>query len=431
MEGRSLRRIAGLLAARLPEAGLERVADPRRGRSKWALAGLLRGVLVGLMAGCRSLREVEVLAGEVSPAVRRRLKLPGRLADTTLRDVLCRLPWQDVRACLHRGVRAAARRGALGPQRGLPWGVVSLDGKVTALPVWDDAYVQKHQPEVGAPYGLVRTVTATLVSAAGRPCIDVTPVPAATNEMGHFQTAFGEVLQRHGSLFKVVTYDAGALSEENARRVVEAGKHYLFSLKGSQRTQVKLAAELLSFEAVVAQTQDVLDNRTCVTRRLKLLRCQQSWAYGEGKGPAESVWQHARTFLCVESFTEKDGVVEALESRLYVTSLPDGALTPEGWLRLVRLHWGVETTHQALDVAFQEDARPWIVADGTGCLAVLVLRRLAYTLLTLFRSVTSRSDAARALRWGDLLRRVWVALVAAGNEHLQRLRPRRLDTVRG
>ena len=52
MEGRSLRRIAGLLKARMPEAGLELVSDPRRGRSKWSLDALLRAVLVGLMAGC-------------------------------------------------------------------------------------------------------------------------------------------------------------------------------------------------------------------------------------------------------------------------------------------------------------------------------------------------------------------------------------------
>jgi hypothetical protein len=90
----------------------------------------------------------------------------------------------------------------------------------------------------------------------------------------------------------------------------------------------------------------------------------------------------------------------------------------------------VESNHHTLDTAFAEDERPWIVADGTGALAVLLLRRMAYTLLALFRSVTSRSASARGMRWKELLRRVWVALVAATEVHLEDLRPRRAIAVR-
>ncbi len=38
---------------------------------------------------------------------------------------------------------------------------------------------------------------------------------------------------------------------------------------------------------------------------------------------------------------------------------------------VVRLHWGVELTHQTLDVAFEEDARPWIRDNPRGLCAVL------------------------------------------------------------
>jgi hypothetical protein len=66
---------------------------------------------------------------------------------------------------------------------GLPIGVVALDGKVTALPCIHQRFIQVKRTESGMPYGLVRTVTAALVSAPGRPCIDAIPIPAATNEM--------------------------------------------------------------------------------------------------------------------------------------------------------------------------------------------------------------------------------------------------------
>jgi hypothetical protein len=107
-----------------------------------------------------------------------------------------------------------------------------------------------------------------------------------------------------------------------------------------------------------------------------------------------------------------------------VTSLLTEKLTPAQWLLLVRSHWGVETTHQVLDTAFAEDERPWIVASGRGLLNVLVLRRIAYTLLTLFRSVTQRSDEKRAMRWGNLLSWVRTTLVAATLATLEALRAR-------
>jgi hypothetical protein len=265
--------MAGFLAARLPDVGLGRVSDPRGGPVKWKLASLVTACLVGLMAGCKSLREVELFSEMLSPAVRRKLRLGGRLPDTTLRDLLCQLSLEELRGCLHRTVKAAQRRKALVPM-GLPFGVLAMDGKATAVPYWDSQYVQKHQPEVGLPFGLARTVTCTLV-------------------------------------------------------------------------------------------------------------------------------------------------------RMYVTSLREEQLSPAQWLLLIRSHWGVESNHHTLDTAFKEDDHPWIVADGQGLMNVLLLRRIAYTLLALFRAVTLRSDDNRAMRWGDLLRWVYATLIAATEEQFHDLRPRK------
>jgi hypothetical protein len=88
---------------------------------------------------------------------------------------------------------------------------------------------------------------------------------------------------------------------------------------------------------------------------------------------------------------------------------------------------GVENqNHHTLDAAFAEDDRPWIEADPDGMLAVLVLRRIACTLLALFRARTLRSDDPRATRWLVLLRWARDALVALSAQHIQDLRPREL-----
>jgi hypothetical protein len=398
MKERCLRRMAGLLATRLPELALEAVPDPRAREGRWTLPQILRATLIGLMAGCKSLWETEDLTDRLSTPMRRLLRLPRRLADTTMRDALCRPKLlAGLRAALHRAVRAAWRRKALVPV-GLPFGVLALDGKVTAVPSINGEFAQTQHPEQGLPYGLIRTVTCALVSAAGRPCIDAIPIPAHTNEMGHFQVAFASVVRTYGQLFQMVTYDAGALSEANGKAVVDAAKDYLFTLKNEHWTMRKLATELLAAQEAVARTVDVLDNQTTVTRTLKLLAVDPSWSYDQSKGPEESVWRHARAFLSVESVTLHEGVVVENEVRLFVSSRAPERLSPRQWLYVVRAHWGVENeNHHTFDTAFAEDDRPWIEADEDGMLAVLILRRIAYTLLALFRE-TRRSDEHRGMR---------------------------------
>jgi len=413
--------MVGLLKARLPELGLDAVADPRAREGRWSLAQILRATLVGLMAGCKGLSEAEQLTAGLSVAAQRQLGLPRRLADTTARDALCQVSLDELRSVLHRTVHAAWRRKALEPV-GLPVSVLALDGKVTALPCFNQPFVQTQHPEVGSPYGLVRTMTAALVSAPGRPCIDAIPIPASTNEVGHFQAAFKSLVETYDSLFDVVSYDAGGFSRANADAVATAGKDYLFALKDEHRTMCRLADELLASEPVLDRTEDMLDSATTVVRSLRLLRADPSWSYGDRKGPAQSLWPHAKAFLLVEYVKLQHGSVIERYDRMYVSSLDPKRLTTPQWLLLVRSHWGVENqNHHTLDTAFAEDDRPWIEADANGMLAVLLLRRVAYTLLALFRAVTLRSDEHRAMRWKSLLTWVRDALVAAAPEHMMNL----------
>ena len=96
------------------------------------------------------------------------------------------------------------------------------------------------------------------------------------------------------------------------------------------------------------------------------------------------------------------------------------------WLLVVRRLWGVETSHQILDMAFAEDAHPWIEQNPRATAVVMVLRRIAYTLLTLFRSVTLRSDEQRTRPWRELMRDILLAAVTATAEQLRSLRRHRL-----
>ncbi len=411
-----------MLKARLPDVGFDQVVDPRdrRGR-RWELQTLLVGAMAGLVAGAQSLAQAEDLTAKMSVAVRRMLGIDRRIPDTTLRSTLCELGPDPLRPCLHRAVKVAHRRKALAPV-GLPFGVLVMDGKTIALPSCDDHYAQRQSQTEGSHLlGMLRTVTCCLVSASAQPCVDAIPIPASTNEMRQFQPALAQVMRAYGSLdlFRLISYDAGACCYENALAVRGYGQHYLFGLKENQPTLLREAERLLGglgSERALASSEDPLGGGSIVVRR----------AYMTHEMEGFGCWDHLRTVIRAESETlDASGRRAKHENRYFVSSLPAARLTAQQWLRVVRLHWGVENgCHWTLDMAFKEDAHPWIEANPKGALALVLLRRIAYTLLSLFRSVTQRSDERRKTPWKDLMRDLYVALVSATAEQLAGLRAR-------
>jgi len=416
------RRSAGWLSRMLPVLGLEKTKDGRRRQGqRWQLGTVLRSALVGLMSGMKSLKNVEWLTADMSKAMRKLLGIPRRLSDSTLRGVLVKLSPDEIRARLNALIRYAHRIKALAPI-GLPFGVVAMDGKATALPVWDDRYASRTLHEKTAvAYGLVRTVTCVLVSALGMPCLDAIPLLDGENEVGAFQAYFESMLGHFGHLFRLVTYDAGGTSEENAKAVVEAGKDYLFRLKNELNFMTKAAMGWLSgliAEQALAQSEDVLskEGEAYVIRRVYL--CQaRSWG-------VFSIWSHVKTFVRIQSQKVVRGQVISEENRYYGSSLALDVLTPAQWLTVVRNHWGVELTHNVFDSIFKEDDKPWIRTSPRGMLVTLLLRRIAYTLMTLFKSRAFRGDDGIELPWDRLMTWLYNALISATAEDTLGLRDR-------
>lgn len=414
-EQRLRRRMAGYLRKRLAELRLDDVSDVRdpRGR-RWELATLLGAAVVGLAAGANGLGEVEDITEQMTPEIKRWLHIPRRVPDTTLRDTLLTLTPEELPSLLHHAVRAAHRRKALTPDV-LPIGMVTLDGKVITVPACDDWYAQRQSSQEDSVVGLVRTVTAVLTSSSARPCIDVTAIPAPTNEMGMFETAFEHVVQAYAGLdlFRLVSYDAGACSASNARAVRQRGYHYLFGLKGNQPELLREAQQWLGNKTDADATSEDIERGHPVIRRLYL---GQATTGPEG-------WEHIRTVLRVVS-EKQDALGRAsTEERYFIASLPSSRLTADQWLLAIRRHWGVETAHQVLDVSFKEDERPIILENPRATVVVAILRRVAYTLLTLFRSVTQRSDQRRHTPWKKLINSVFRTLIGSDQSTLAGLRP--------
>lgn len=426
---RKKRRMAGAMSARLPEIGLSQVADPRKARGiRWkSLYPLLVAPLVAMTAGLKSFAETESLTEEMSSALRKKLGIPGRISDTTMRNTMVRLSPEEFRKCLHRQAKAAYRRKALMPD-GFPFGVAAYDGKYTSIEAWDDEYSQKQSEKNGQnAHGIVRTFNCSLVSSSSKMCIDASPIPSHTNEMGHFKEVFDRQVSnwKRTRLFAMVSADAGSCSEANGRHVTKQGIHYIFGLKGSQPTLHSEARALLA-----RRTQDDCDAKTVDIRgRHEIIR--RVYLTTEMAGFLD--WTHLQTTLRVESEKvdiETGEVVEQEDddvNRYFVSSLPCEQLTPAQWLKLVRMHWGVENNcHNTWDTAFEEDDRKWITTDPKGAMNVMLLRRLAYNMLALFRSVTQRSEENRLIPWKDILRWVYNTLIAATETDIVGLRERKV-----
>jgi hypothetical protein len=419
---RKVRRMAGLIAKYFSNELLRRVVDPRseRGRSWKSHLPLLKAVLLGLACGCKGLGEVEELTGEMHKSVRKLIGIPRRTPDTTLRDLLVHLKAEQLSELLYVVGYDAWRRKALVNDTDFPWGILSQDGKYPVIRDTEGSdFLQVHHDENGeVAYGMLRTITATLVSAAGRPILGAVPVPAETNEKGAFKKAFGDMVRIYGRLFRVVMYDAGAASKDNADAVLKAGKHYFFQIADPRWVMHQTIELLMSDKAKTYSAEEVVSQRERLVRHLTVLEVSPM-------GENRTMWGHTRTVLKVLSETVVDGVVVGTKTRYFVTSLESSELSAAMWLKLIVLRWGVETSHQILDVAFEEDARPWITKDAQGALAVMLLRRVVYTVLTLFRSVTQRSDDNRVTPFRKLMEWLKDTLKWPNAEEFEDLRPRR------
>ena len=241
--------------------------------------------------------------------------------------------------------------------------------------------------------------------------------------MGQYPHALHAVLSHYSrsDLFRLVTYDAGACSAHNGQITCELGLHYLFGLKLPHASLLEEAYRVLGSltpQHCAAFTEDS-DGQHVVRRTL--------WLTPASAIAAPDEWHHLNTVLRVLSERiDSNGNVERLEDRYFVSSLPSSRLNAAQWLLLIRSHWRVEWAHQTLVQAFAEDDKPWIRSDPQGMLVVAVLRRIAYTLPALYRSVSLRSELNRPLPWKDLLRWVEISLLTATDPLLAGLRRHRV-----
>ena len=360
-----------------------KITDPRsrRGRRWKRVRELLDALLLGMVSGCLTLRDVEALTEDMGSFGR---KYVGRRApDTTLWDLIKRLAPAELREQLVEQVKATWRSKGLKPV-GLPCGVLTFDGKgLGALEHDAEGTALKTHNGQGYEYFLSRYLRAVLSSAEARPCVDQMAIGPKTNEMGDFKTFFQQIIESYGdknALFEIITTDAGMTSLSNADYVHAAFKAYVMALKGPQPELFAEAERMLG--------------------KLRKPECETQWERHQGKLVRRLLfrteemagyngWSHLRQVWRVVQETMGDKGVER-EERYFVTSVPWGRLSAKQILLVVRGHWRIENDcFWSLDTQWKEDSVPWC-SQGKAIEVVSWFRLMGYNLVQQARRCTLR-----------------------------------------
>src|SRR3982750_333785 len=201
-------------------------------------------------------------------------------------------------------------------------------------------------------------------------------VPEKTNEITAIPDLLdllAEAKQLKGAL---VTIDAMGCQVEIADKIVAHKADYVLTLKGNQPT---LEAEVEDYfrtapaEEIVPTTTVEKGHGRIETRTYAASSCVD-WIRSDRSYPGAPRFTSIKTLIQVHRRTEHADRC-AFDTHHYISSAP---LDIARLAQAVRGHWGVESMHWLLDVAFQEDLSRY---RGHGARNMAIVRRFALGLV--------------------------------------------------
>lgn len=336
---------------------------------------------------------------------RRELGLRRAPSDTALYSLVSKQSPEGFRQTVQTQVEEWLADGSVRNDL-FPRGVVSFDGKGSWSSTTTELDGAKNYPcdTAGTTLSLLGSLRAVLTSASARPCLDVELIADKDAESPCFRKMFPRVCETFGRSFAVVTGDAGLTARENAALLCANSKPYLFWLKDNQPKLNAIAATAPLGRKARLESAERRCGKTIARSLFVLDVADHPSVDMEG---AAQVW-------CIRQTTTADGRMPVVEDRHFITSMPEGFLSDEQRLALVRLHWGIENGHNwTMDVILgEDDARP-CQAGKDAVEVILWLRVLAYNILSRWRARLGLKDK-RPIPWRraiELLRDALVHLV--------------------
>ena len=356
---------------------LRDVPDPRSGNAtRHELLDILMIALTASICGCEGCVEFADFAEDREELFREFLSLENGLpSHDTFSRLFRLLDPEALSGCFARLLDALGEDGA---------GVVAIDGK-TLRRSFDKAK--------GA--SALHVVTAFATEA--RLVIGQKAVEDGGNEITAAR-ALIELLDLKGAL---VTADAIHCNAETARKVLDRGGDYLFTLKANRPATLKdVETYFADPKAVIAETFETTDaDHGRLEMRRHTVVHDVDWLFPQGdkdRPPMPALAMIGR----IETEVERDGKI----ARSCRYCLSSAKLSAEAFARAVRAHWSIENgVHWVLDVTFDEDRARNRKDHGAENLAII--RKLALNVLKRARPEISIRRKRKRSGWSDAFAR--------------------------
>ena len=367
------------------------------GRSKknqiWNFDYALEVLLVGLLSGAKTLREIETQS----------MLYEERLPDTTLENLMAKAEPSGLAKVLAREVKQAARDHEL-DKGGLPFHLIAIDGKANYS---TEEAVSEQSKEIDH-YGKYKkfqhmNLRAMIVSSKVKLHLGERQISSKKAETSEFIPFIDELIELYGKtdLLNVVSVDAGMAHRKNAQALRERDIHFIMGLKKNQRTIYRKSEGLLGIltRDKASSSSSERYNGNSVSYYLYRQNVVGNFA---SMPEIKQVWRIEKETVSLATGKK------ILENRYYISSIDSSNITARQCLIAVRAHWGIENNgNWTLDCIFGEDQYP---LTTRAMKLVSYMRMLAYNCIARFKYRKLRKSENREMSWARLLAFFPVAL---------------------
>jgi predicted transposase YbfD/YdcC len=243
--------------------------------------------------------------------------------------------------------------------------------------------------------GLKALHTLSAYATTARLVLAQTSVPEKANEITAIPELVDQLADAKQLAGALVTIDAMGCQADIAAKIVAHKADYLLALKGNQPT---LEADVADYFRTAPAGETVV--KTTVEKghgRIETRICTASsvvdWIASERSYPGQPRFTSIKTLVKVLARVEYADRC-SFETRFYISSAP---LDIDRLAAAARGHWGVESMHWLLDVAFKDDLSRYRAGHGAKNMAVI--RRFALGLVRANKHKGSVKTRRKSASW--------------------------------
>jgi len=259
---------------------------------------------------------------------------------------------------------------------------IAIDGKTAR---------RSHDRRKGAK--ALHTLSAYATTA--RLVLAQTSVPEKTNEITAIPELLDDLAEAGQLKGALVTIDAMGCQVEIAEKIVALGADYLLALKGNQPTLETDVADYFRTapKDEIVTKSSVEKGHGRIETRTYTASSNVDWIRSARSYPGQPRFTGIKTIVKVEERAEHADRT-SFDTRFFISSAPRDI---ERLANGIRGHWGVESMHWLLDVAFKDDLSRY--RSGHGAKNMAVVRRFALGLVRANKAKGSVKTRRKTAGW--------------------------------